>query len=183
MKADFKGFKISFLFSIFFIGMLFPSASFIAAQGDPATDDVAPPSLRILSKEEKKQLESEKSNVKKRTKISLELMEARLLRAESKNVETQYKQTLDELAGFHAILDNTLDYLIGADADDRRFITFEIYLRKQIPRLEAMRRTMPFRYGYHVGSLMKALRDAREKAVEPIFDDTVVPTAVRKPNQ
>lgn len=150
---------------------------------DNMPDDVAPPPIKVLSKEEKATLDAQNNNIKKRTKISLELMDARILTAEKKQTESDFKQSLDELAGFQAILDNVLSHLIKTDMgkSDRSFITFEIYLRKQIPRLEAIRREMPYRYGYHVGNLMKAVRDARARAVEPIFDDTVVPTAGKKP--
>jgi hypothetical protein len=145
---------------------------------DEPPPDLAPPPLKMLSKEEQKILDGQ-NDVKKRVKISLELMDARILKAEKYKGEESFKDTLAELSGFHAILDNTLNFLVKSDNSndkiDKRFITFEIYLRKQIPRLEVIRREIPHRYGYHVGKLMKAVREARAKAVEPIFSDTVVP--------
>ena len=42
-------------------------------------------------------------------------------------------------------------------------------------RLEVLRRAMPSSYAFHVQRLIKAVREARTKAIEPLFDDTVVP--------
>ena len=177
-------FKSSFRIFTFYFLLFTSLAVLVPAQDDdeiPA--DAAPPPLKILSKDEKNNLESQGSNIKKRTKVSLELMDIRLEKAEKSQSASEFKQSLDELAGFHAILDNTLTFLIKTDSgkSDRSFINFEIYLRKQIPRLEAIRREMPFKYGFHVGRIMKAVREARAKAVEPIFDDNVVPNAGKKP--
>ncbi len=169
-----KSFFYQFVY--FFAVFLFVSNSF--AQTDDPPADAAPPPMKLISKDEKKLLEAE-GDIKKRVKISLELMDARILKAEKLKTEENFNESLTELAGFQALLDNTLSFLIkndtGGDKIDRRFITFEIYLRKQIPRLEVLRRELPSRYGYHVGMIMKAVREARAKAVEPLFSDTVVP--------
>lgn len=163
--------------------LLLSSFSILGQETDEMPADVVPPPIKILSKDEKTTLESQGSNIKKRTKVSLELMDARIEKAEKSQIASDFKQTLDELAGFNAILDNTLSFLIKTDSgkSDRSFINFEIYLRKQIPRLEAIRREMPFKYGYHVGKIMRSVREARSKAVEPIFDDSVIPNASKKP--
>lgn len=148
----------------------------VATQEEPPPD-VAPPPLRLISKDEQKMLDSE-NDVKKRVKVSLGLMDARLLKAEKLNTEESFRESLNELAGFQAILDNTLKFLIqrdtGSDKIDKRFIDFEIYLRKQIPRLEIIRREMPEKFAYYVARIMKDVREARAKAVEPLFSDTVV---------
>jgi hypothetical protein len=181
-KLDKQFFLVRLLFFTFLF-VLCASISINAQDDDNMPADVAPPPLKLLSKDEKITLEAQGNNLKKRTKVSLELMDARMDRAEKSNSATDFKQSLDELAGFNAILDNTLSFLIKNDSGkaDRSFINFEIYLRKQIPRLETIRREMPVKYGFHVGRIMKAVREARAKAVEPIFDDTVVPTATKKP--
>jgi hypothetical protein len=172
------------LFLLLFVTLFHQAVSAQTKEEEPPPD-LAPPPLKLLSKDEQKSLEAQ-NDVKKRVKISLELMDARLLKAEQYKTEESFKETLIELAGFHAILDNTMNFLVKNNTDgdrvDKRFITFEIYLRKQIPRLEVIRRELPTRYGYHVGKLMLAVREARAKAVEPIFSDTVVPDN-KKPNE
>ena len=106
-------------------------------------------------------------------------MEARLIKCEKLLVDNSFTDSLNELGGFHAVLDNVLNYLVkhndGSNKVGNNFKNFEIYLRKQVPRLESIRREMPLKYGYYVGKLMIAVREARAKAVEPLFDDTVVP--------
>lgn len=188
LMSNIQGFRSKLRFLLFVIYIIPFAFSFIAASPIMAQDeepplDVAPPPLKLLTKDEKTSLEAQDSNIKKRTKVSLELMDARLLRAEKFHAESDFKDSLTELAGFHALLDNTLAFLLKTDSgkSDRSFITFEIYLRKQVPRLETIRREMPLKYGYYVGKLMTAVRDARSKAVEPLFDDSVVPNASKKP--
>ena len=171
-------------FGLLFVFCLVISAAPISAQiNEEPPDDVAPPAMKLLSKIEKESLEAQDKNIKKRTKVSLELMEARLLKAEKSLNEERYSLTLKELAGFNAILDNSLEYLLKTDngKSDRHFISFEIYLRKQVPRLESIRREMPSRFGYYVGKLMISVREARSKAVEPIYGETLSPNASKKP--
>ena len=48
-------------------------------------------------------------------------------------------------------------------------------LREFIPRLELLRRGLPFKYGYHVQKMIAYVVDARTEALEPLFADTVIP--------
>lgn len=149
----------------------------IAAAQEDQSNDVAPPT-KIISQVERKTLDSE-SSIKKRTSLSLGMMETRLLQAEKLISENNFKNSLDELGSFQALLDNTMSFLEKNDMNnraDRKFKDFEIFLRRQAPRLEVIRREMPFKYGYYVQRLMVAVRDARAKAVEPLFDNQVVPS-------
>ena len=52
---------------------------------------------------------------------------------------------------------------------------FEMGLRQFRPRLELIRRSIPVMYEPYVRNLITYLREARAKAVEPLFSDTVVP--------
>ena len=166
----------AFLLFTFYFCLCLPV--FAQQKEDDPPANVAVPPTKFLSQDEKKLLEAEK-DTKKRTKLSLEFMEARIIKSEKLLVEDNFKDSLNELGGFHAVLDNALSYLVkhndGSNKVDNNFKNFEIYLRKQVPRLETIRREMPIKYGYYVGKLMRAVREARAKAVEPLFDDTVVP--------
>lgn len=148
-----------------------------ASTTDQEPLDVAPPPLKILSADERKMLDAE-NGLKKRTQLSLGMMEARLMRAEQLMSSENFKQSLDDLAGFQALLENTFTYLEKNDSNnkaDGRFKQLEIFLRKQVPRLETLRRTMPYRFGYYVLKLMKVVRETRAKAVEPLFAEPSVP--------
>lgn len=169
---------IFILFSLI-IACGMPAAIFAQAESQILNEppvDVAPPPLRVISPDERKTLDNE-SGLKKRTQISLEMMEARLINAEKYTSQDNFTQTLNNLGGFQALMENTFVYLEKNDADnkaDNRFKQLEIFLRKQVPRLETLRRVMPYRYGYYVLKLMKVVRDTRAKAVEPLFAESVV---------
>lgn len=159
------------LFTLYFLTFL-P----VLAQDEPK--DAAPPPLKILYKEEKTQLESE-VNVKKRTKLALTLMEARLKKAEELNARNDFNEMFTELGGFHALVDNTLNFLNRNDDGGEKILNdykrIELSLRTFIARLELIRRELPLKYEFYVRGLIKSVRDARVRAVEPMFDDSVVP--------
>jgi len=155
-----------------------------AAQDPIIDDDVAPPPLKVLNQSEKSRLAGE-PEVKRRTKLGLELMEVRLKQAETFHAAENFDQMFVELGGFHGLMDNMLEFLDKSDRDSRKVIynfkRFEIGLRTFTPRLELMRRALPIRYERYVRNLIKNLRNARAKAIEPLFDDTVVPGS-KKPD-
>jgi hypothetical protein len=171
---------------LFFAACLFASTFCFpaTASAQPEDADVAPPPLRSISKEEKQQLEAE-PNVKKHTQLALSLMEARLKTAESLTTETNYREALNTLGGFQILLENTLGFLsrnnVENDAVQSNLKKLELTLRGQTSRLEVMRRAMPSRYAFYVQKLIRIVRDARTKAIEPLFDDTVVPQPQTKP--
>lgn len=155
----------------------------VIAQGEDTTE-LAPPPLKILSRQERSQLEAE-DNLKDRTKLALSLMNLRLGTAEKLYVNGDYEGTYRELGGFHALMDESLDFLHDRDSRSGKvldnFKRVEIALRGFAPRLEGIRREMPLRYEDYVRKLIKYVREARTKATEPLFADTVVPT--RKQDQ
>lgn len=152
------------------------------AQEDEPPGDVAPPPLKIISKDERSLLDGEKS-VKRRTQLSLDLMEARLKNAEQFVAQSKFQDTINELGSFQALLETTLTHLEkndnGGGKADFNFKRFELGLRKTITRLELVRREMPHKFGYYVQKLQKFVREARAKAVEPLFGNTVIPEGNR----
>ncbi|HEX6125203.1 MAG TPA: hypothetical protein VFZ23_07495 [Pyrinomonadaceae bacterium] len=158
-------------------------ASAVSAQ-NVIDDNIAPPPLRLMSQAEKDKLGSE-IDVKRRTKLALELMDARLKQAEALNTAGNYDQMFLEFGAFHGLMDNMLEFLNSSDKDSGKvlnnFKRFEIGLRLFTPRLEVVRRNLPIRYEHYVRILIKNLRAARSKAIEPLFDDSVVPTK-KKPS-
>jgi len=150
------------------------------AQTEEQPDDIiAPPPLKALSKTEKSQIAAA-NDMKERTKLALALMEARLLNAESFSTKEQYREMFDELGGFHALVDNTLNFLKRNNNNSGKVLNnykrIELSLRKYITRLELIRRELPIKYESYVRQLTKYIRDARTEAVEPLFDDSVVPS-------
>jgi hypothetical protein len=163
--------------ALFFYVLLFTSyfllSSSVFAQNYQY--DVEPPPLKIISKTEKVQLEAT-NDIKQRTKLALELMEARLISAEGLSAKEEYSEMFTELGSFHALVDNTLNFLDNNNNDSGKVLNnykrIELSLRKYITRLELIRRNLPLRYEFYVRRLVKYIREARTKAVEPMFADT-----------
>ena len=160
------------LFTFYFV--LAPQAK---AQDEYPKNAAAPP-IKALPKDVKEKLEAEK-DIKKRLTLALQLMNERLTNAETLSSEENYTEMFQEMGFFHAIMDNTLNFLdrnnIGRGKILDYYKRFEMSLRSFIGRIEIIRRDLPPRYEYYVRTLVKAVRDARSRAVEPLFDDSVIP--------
>ena len=164
--------------------LLFVSLSiYTLGQGTSTQDeneytDAAPPPVRAMSKGEQGQLAS-KNDAKDRTKLALDLMSARLTRAEELKSKGDFTQMYNELGGFHALMDDTLDFLFDNSKRSggvlNNFKRFEIVLRTFAPRIGLIRREIPLEYDPYLKSLVRYLRDARAKAVEPLFGEAVTP--------
>ena len=146
-----------------------------AAEEIPA--NLAPPAVKVISKEEKSALAGS-SDVRDRTKLAIDFMEARLKKAETLNTSESYNDLLNELGSFTALMDDTLKFLNRNDDGRGKVMTtfkrFEMALRTFTPRLELIRRELPDKFEYHVRTLLRSVRDARSKAIEPFFSTTVV---------
>lgn len=166
--------NLKFLFLILFITTAFAVSA--NAQEITLADSVPPP-LSIFSKGEGDQLNTQ-TDMKKRTELALALMQSRLSKAETLSSERKYKESLDELGGFQALMSDAMGYLKRKNSGDGKVLNsykrFEITLRGFVPRLEVMRRLMPDKFGYHVIQLMKSVRKTRSSAVDPLFSDAVV---------
>lgn len=177
---NFFGSALSYAFPCCLFLLLFSFTTFSALAQDDDDDpdkELAPPPVKVVSKDEKKLLDGE-PNIKKRTQLTLELMDMKIADSEKASAEKNFTLTLNQLGSFEALMDNALTYLLKnniSNKTDKHLKTLEIHLRKQIPKLETLRRELPYKYGYYVEKLMKSVRAARAKAIEPLFDDTVVP--------
>lgn len=174
LRYNFASHSRAAFFCCLFLICFVLTASSVFAQDN--LNEVPPP-LKVLSKEEKSALEGQR-DVKKRTILTLDLMDARLVKAESFKTKEEYRQMFEALGGFHALMDNTLDYLkrnnTGSGKVLNNFKRIEISLRKNINRLELIRRDLPPEYDPYVKRLVKYVREGRSKAVEPLFGETVL---------
>ena len=107
-------------------------------------------------------------------------MDARLVKRRNfYQSDNNIDKMFDELGGFHALIDDTLNYLIKYDSDSGKILNnfkrLEMSLRKYSPRLELIRREVPNRYEPYLRGLIIDLRLARSKAVEPLFSNSIVP--------
>jgi hypothetical protein len=156
------------LFAITFI------LSIDAAAQEP---DTAPPPIKMLSKSEKSDLNA-KTDPKQRTVLALELMDKRLKSAEKYRTDENYALMYAELGGFHALMDNTLKFLLASNTKESKQLNslkkFEIGLRSYVVRLEVVRRDLPSNFDPYLKTLLKNIDEAREKAIAPFFSDTVI---------
>ncbi|MEP6787435.1 MAG: hypothetical protein ABJB40_03325 [Acidobacteriota bacterium] len=161
---------------LYFFLFTFAFCLVVSAQDDP--NDLAPPPLKLISKDERARLDSE-TDVKSRTKLELEMMNLRLAEAEKLNASENYDGVFRELGAFHGLMDDGLDYLIKRDTGSGKvldnFKRLEIALRGFGPRLEVIRRDLPIKYEDYLRRLIKYVRDARSKAIDPQFGYTVLP--------
>ena len=163
-------------FLIFSFVFTFATAVYTNAQ-ELSPTEIAPPPLKILVKGEKEQLEAE-ADLKKRTKLALDFMEARIKQAEEFDSQNDFMQMYSELGKFQALIDYTLDFLNRNNVSGKslnNFKRFEIGLRAYPPRLENMRRNLPIKYEKYVRNLIQSIRETRSKAVDNFFADSVVP--------
>jgi hypothetical protein len=140
-------------------------------------DEPAPPPIKMLSKTERSLL-NDKPQLKERTSLALELMDARMRSAEKFCTDENYSLMYAELGGFQALIDNTLSYLLKAKGDEGKQLNslkkFEIGLRGFTPRIEAMRRELPSNFEPYLKYLIGYVSETREKAIEPFFSNSVI---------
>lgn len=138
----------------------------------------SPPPLKVISAADRKLLDAEK-DVKDRTKLALELMEIRLAKASAKSAAEDFAGSFLELGGFHALMHDTLAFLDRSSNGRKQILNnfkrLEIGLRRMAPQLEILRREAPPERERYIYYLAKDLREARSKAIEPLFSDSVVP--------
>lgn len=147
----------------------------VSAQDD---DDPAPPPLKLLASEDRKRLEGAADPISQ-SKLTVDLMRKRIDAAERSNTANDFDRMFREFGYFRALLDYSLDLLSKQDHETNRTLDsykrFELSLRAASPRIEKIRRELPLKYEDYVHKLLNYIRDARTKAIEPLFGNTVIP--------
>lgn len=136
----------------------------------------APPPLRLVPRDERTQLEAAR-DAKARTRLSVELAEARLMRAEAMTQSQQFESASRELGIYQGILDNTLLFL-KEQKDQKKlrdiYKRFEITLRSHGIRLETIRRTTPSEYAFNIKTITDHTKNLRGEALNGFYGDTVI---------
>lgn len=148
-----------------------------AAQRPPP--DAAPPPMRYLPAETRSRLEQAARDLKGRTRLSMELAEARLASAAAHADADRFDAATLELGVYEAIVQDAVAFIrqsgrSSGKARDR-FKQIELALRAHVPRLETLRRSLPSQHAVHVQSTLDFVRDTRAEVLDSFFDDTVVP--------
>lgn len=143
-----------------------------------SSEDASPPLMRYVPAEIRSQLDNE-SDLKDRTRLSLELAEQRLARAAQETIAEHYDQAGSELGIYEAVVEEAIHFLQKASKVKNKsrdlFKRIELSLRSHIPRLETIRRSTPSVYAVHIKEAIEFVRESRTEALNSFYDDTVLP--------
>lgn len=135
----------------------------------------APPPMIYIPEDARAQLASARDE-KARTRLSIELAEARLARAEQQTGLKQFNAATAELGVYQALLEDALQYLHQSGGGSSRdlFKRLEQTLHKHAARIEAVRRITPSEFSGNIRALIKIVRDLRTEALESFYGNTVL---------
>lgn len=136
----------------------------------------APPPLRLVPRDERSQLDAAR-DIKARMRLSVELAEARLARAEQMTTSQQYESASRELGIYQGILDDALRFLKDQREQKKlrdTYKRFEITLRAHAMRLETIRRTTPSEYAVNIKTITEYTKNLRGEALNGFYGDNVI---------
>jgi hypothetical protein len=137
----------------------------------------APPPMKFVSSNERSQLEAEK-DIKKRTRLTVDLAEDKLLQAQKLTENDQFSAVITELGKYQGLVENILAFLAEFPSDKNKtrdtYKKLEISLRSHIAKLETIRRMTPAEYSDNFKKTIDFIRDSRDKALNAFYDDTVI---------
>jgi hypothetical protein len=137
----------------------------------------APPPLKVISKEERQQLDQTK-DAKDRLKLSIELADTHLTKAEQLTMQTEYEAALNEVGTYNAVIEDALENLTSLKQDSNKtrdlYKRLELALRADGPRLTAMRRITPLEFAVWIKKVEDFARAGRTEALNSFYGHTVV---------
>ena len=161
-------------------------SSFVFAQDNMSLQMKAPPPMKFVSSDERDQLEAEK-DMKKRSRLTIELAEEKLARAEELTNKQNFSAVITELGGYQGLVENVLEFLSDFRKDKNKtrdtYKKLEISLRSHIVRIESIRRTTPAEYADNFKDTIEFIRNARDEALNAFYDDTVIPDKENKKDE
>jgi len=138
----------------------------------------APPPMRFIPDEERERLAQQTRDHKARTRLSLDLADARLRRAAELTDAERYDAAAVELGIYQAIIEDAFTYLEGTGRPPQKmrdiYKRIEMTLRAHGPRLENIRRATPSDEAVNVRAAYEYIRQARADALNAFYGDTVV---------
>ena len=158
-----------------------------AAQTDAAAqradEPLAPPPLRYVPDDVRRQLDAESRDVKERIKLSLQLAEDRLARASAAADADRFEVSTAELGVYEAIVADTINFVQASGRKGNKLRDtckrIEMTLRSHVPRIETIRRGLPAANAVYAKATIEFVRNQRDQALSAFYDDTVIPEPVR----
>jgi len=139
----------------------------------------APPPMRYLPDDVRKQLEAER-DPKAHTRLSIDLAEERLARVAEQANADRFEAATGELGVYEAIVEDSVHFLQtsnpGRAGNKLRDLCkhLDITLRSHIQRLETIRREMPSQHAIYLRDAIEFVRQERDLALNAFYDDTVI---------
>ncbi|MGH9942796.1 MAG: hypothetical protein ACRD9R_10630 [Pyrinomonadaceae bacterium] len=137
----------------------------------------APPPMRYVPEADRAQLNAARDN-KARTRLSLTLAEAHLVRAEQYTGSQSFDAAAAALGVYQGLMNDALRFLKQSGKSDGK--TRDLYKRleqalyKHASRIETMRRTTPPEYTGNLRTAIKFAQDARSAALDAFYGHTVL---------
>lgn len=143
---------------------------------DPAQSLNAPPPPKIISKEDQVRIDSADDS-KSRIRVTIELSESHLTKAESLTSQHEYDGATAELGRYAALIEDALGFLAPLSRDRNKtrdlYKRLELALRAHGPRLTAIRRITPLEYAIWIKGLEDFARKGRTEALNSFYGHTV----------
>src|SRR6266576_6430340 len=174
-------------FGISILMVLCTAMSLICALEVRAQEQAAPPPLKIVTRQDRLQLDEEK-DTKDRVRLSLALAESHLASAELQTSHLNYDEAAAEAGKYWALLEDVFLFLSKQKLDSNKtrdlYKRVELTLRAHGPRLSIMRRSTPAAYAIWIKETEDFARQGRTEALNSFYGHTVVrdrPTPEQKP--
>jgi hypothetical protein len=148
----------------------------VLGQEPAATPLSAPPPFKVVSREERSRID-QAGDAKGRIRVTIELAELRLAKAEVLTGESNYDGAAAELGRYEALIDDALAYLSPLLREKNKtrdlYKRIELALRAHGPRLTAIRRSTPLEYAVWIKALEEFARRGRTEALNSFYGHTV----------
>jgi len=168
---------LMFFATVFALGFVCPLLTDAQSPQPSPTPLTAPPPLKVISKEERQQL-ADARDIKERLKLSIELSDGHLSRAEKLTMQTEYEAASAEVGMYHALIEDALENLSALKQDSNKtrdlYKRLELQLRADGPRLTSMRRVTPLEFAVWIKKVEDFAREGRTEALNSFYGHTVV---------
>jgi len=157
----------------------------VNAQDPRPLDQTAPPPAKVISREERAQLNQSKDD-KARIKLSIEMAETHLANAENHTTQQQFEGAAAEAGKYWALIEDALSYMKTVDRKGNRrrdlYKRLELALRAHGPRWATIRRSTPAEYAVWIKEIEEFARNGRTEALNSFYDNTVIRGGSEKPS-
>lgn len=137
----------------------------------------APPPLKSVSRIERSQLDGAR-DTKIRLRATIEMAEDHLTRAEQLAAGQQYDAACEQLGSYQGLIENLLSFLNEKEPKKNKIRDilkrFEMALRTQSPRIEAIRRVTPSEQAVNVKAILDFSYRARTDALNSFFGEAII---------